>query len=161
MEFTDTTPLNIIAQPSPFLQTRMEHTIVAGGNVLDILNQINHAFADRRYTRVFIGDRMIDPKYWELTYPKPGQHITIKAWPQGGGDDKNPFNFVLSIAVIAFAPQLAGALGLGAFGTQLATVGIGLTGLLAVNALFPPPTQRFATRSFQSRARKTVVCNMR
>jgi len=75
-------------------------------------------------------------EHWASTYPQPGDMLTARALVQGGGDGgSDPLRIILTIAVLAYAPQLAGALGAGTVGTSLITLG----GMLLVNALVPTP----------------------
>jgi hypothetical protein len=74
--------------------------------------------------------------------------------PMGGGGGKNPLRTVLSLALVAASPMIAGAvagaLGVGAqtaflgiSATRLITAGVNILGRLALNALAPPGRPRF------------------
>lgn len=84
-----------------------------------------------------------------------GDQLTFVVLPQGGGGGaggSNPMRTILTLALIAGAPMLAGAglsaLGLNAgatlFGTytlgQAATAAVFVAGSALINAAFPPPT---------------------
>ncbi len=125
----------LLACPSPFSIKRFDHAVVCGGTILDILEATETPVYDIDYTYIFVGDVRIPYEWWGKVRPKPGQDIILRALPGDGGGDKNPLRTILSIAVLAVAPQLAGLAGLGAFGTA----GIGVVGTLLVNAIAPPP----------------------
>jgi len=81
-----------------------------------------------------------------LTFVKDGTHVTLWPLPQDG----DILRSAALIAVAVFAPQIAASLELGATATKIATVGIGIAGSMAVNALIPPqmPEQPAAGESF-------------
>jgi sulfur carrier protein ThiS len=75
---------------------------------------------------------------WATTAVKAGDQIALRALVQlgGDGDSNKVLRTIATIAVMVYAPQLSGAMGAGSVGTALISVG----GMLAVNALLPPPT---------------------
>lgn len=104
-----------------------------------------------RAVRVAINGAQVPRSMWPHCRPKPGTLIEIRAAVAGGGGGggKNPLKTVLSIALMVMAPQIAfsvfGAAGQTAaafaattFG-KIATIGVGLLGSIAINAVFPPP----------------------
>ena len=70
-----------------------------------------------------------------------GDVISVVHLPLGGGGGSNPMRMLLLIAVSAFAPYVAGAMGFqaGTLAFKIAAAGIGLLGTTLVNALIPPP----------------------
>ncbi len=100
-----------------------------------------------------VGKSMLD-KY----YVKPGQHITARVVPQGGGGrgKKNPFATILTIAlsVAAFkaAPFLAGKLGIA---SGIVKAGLGIVSRLIVSAIAPPPKQQLSQVSGQQNTSRT------
>jgi len=116
-----------------------------GESIAAYLSRLDARFADRPVS-LYVNDVQIERTEWPITFPAQGDTITVRALVHGGGDDKNKVaRTMLSLAVIYFAaPALAGGIGL--TGTKLA-VGkalISMGGLMIVNALLPPPTQRLA-----------------
>jgi hypothetical protein len=88
--------------------------------------------------------------------PKPGCIVTLRAVPMGGGGGgKNPLRTILSIAIMAASPAIAGGI-MGAMGASASasfmgisagrrvTAGVNLVGRLALNAIAPPPKARFS-----------------
>ncbi len=101
---------------------------------------------------VLVGDTRVPEKYWNHVRIKPNQCIYVRAVPQGG-DDKNPLATILSIALLAVAPHLAGTVwGLSGLTYHFAVAGIGILGSLAINAIAPPPKlgRDFTTPSKES-----------
>lgn len=94
-----------------------------------------------------LNDRFIPRSEWPLTIPRQGDLITIRALVRGGGGGdgggSDPVRTVLTIAVMIYAPYLAGPAGLGfqvgtlAYSAAAAAIAVG--GMLLVNALVPPP----------------------
>lgn len=89
-----------------------------------------------------LNDKIIARSDWDKAFPRDGDIITVRARVQGGGGDggSDPLRTVLTIAVLAFAPQAAAYLswGLGistTAGTALALIG----GSLLVDQLAPLP----------------------
>jgi len=88
-----------------------------------------------------LNDRPIARSEWALTFPQAGDMMVLRVLLQGGGDGgSNPLRVILTIALIVFAPAMAGMLGFGAggvgmlqFGTSLVLVG----GSLLINAVAP------------------------
>ena len=72
---------------------------------------------------------------------RDGDVICVVHLPLGGGGGSNPIRMLLLIAVAAFAPYAAAAMGFvqGTVAYSLATAGIGLLGSALVNMLIPPP----------------------
>ncbi|MGV8987659.1 MAG: host specificity factor TipJ family phage tail protein [Cypionkella sp.] len=97
-----------------------------------------------------LNGRMIMRAEWRRKLRR-GDELVVLCWPAGGGGGggggSNPLRTVLTIALIAFAPALGGALFGGIGGTifgisaaKLGTLAIVLLGSAAINALFPVPT---------------------
>ena len=72
---------------------------------------------------------------------RDGDVISVVHLPLGPGGGSNPMRTLLLIAVAAFAPYVAGAMGFqaGTLAFKIAAAGIGLLGTTLVNALIPPP----------------------
>lgn len=81
-------------------------------------------------------------KQWGKTTVKDGDVVNFIYLPQGGGGGSNPLRLILTIALTAFAPYLAGVIAPGLVGTlagSLLSAGIGFLGNTLINALIPPP----------------------
>ena len=115
--------------------------------------------------RVSIDGRVIERAQWQFVMPRAGASIVIRrivtGGGGGGGGGKSTVTIVAMLAVVALAvaaPYLAplianAAFGMGAgvvvattvgtgIGATLLTAGIGIGGMLAVNALIPPPSSQ-------------------
>lgn len=79
---------------------------------------------------------------WVTTTLAHGDVLQFVTIPQGGGDSGKILRTVALIAIVAYAPQLAGALapaGSGATTLAFYKAGIVIAGSMLVNALIPPP----------------------
>ena len=79
---------------------------------------------------------------WATTTLAHGDLLQFVTIPQGGGDSGKILRTVALIAIVAYAPQLAGALapaGSGATTLAFYKAGIVIAGSMLVNALIPPP----------------------
>ena len=100
--------------------------------------------------RLFVDDRLIARENWSTTVPVAGSLIALRVLPTGGGGGKNVLRGVMMVAVLAlavYAPFAASGLmgaNIGAFGGGLIAAGVGLGGMLAVNALIPPTTPSYS-----------------
>lgn len=148
---TEQVTLQVAAHP--FAVERATHRFPAGGSVADLLALAQPDPFLRRYAHVFLDGHGIAPADWARVYPKAGTQLSVRMVPQGGGGCKNPLRTVLSIAVMAASPVIAGSLAgaLGATGSflgvstaRLLSAGVSLVGRLAMNAIAPPPKPRFA-----------------
>lgn len=97
----------------------------------------------------FVNGEPVLRAQWELVVEDGTSlaFVDVNAIPQGGGGGSNPLAAILMLAVLVYAPYLAGAvLGdaaavviggttLGAIGTAVVT----MAGMALVNALIPPP----------------------
>lgn len=84
---------------------------------------------------------------------RDGDHLAVITLPRGGGGGgkSNPLRLVLQLALMAFAPFAAGALGtafgMGALGVNLTQLGIYMAGSALINAVLPPPKADTSTAS--------------
>lgn len=85
---------------------------------------------------------------WRLVRPKGGRELHFYISPAGGGGGNSGKNILGAVAAVFLTVATAGIASAGlpflgiAGGTtaaQLAAVGVGIVGKLAINALFPPP----------------------
>lgn len=108
---------------------------------LTIAEMVDLAQADpmlRRYAVVVIAGEVVPRAMWARVRPKPGALLSLTVMPQGA----NVLRTVLTIAVIAAATYATGGLaaaGYGAFTVAAAGAAITTVGMLAINALVPPP----------------------
>ena len=128
---------------------RIDMTAPQGSSILDMISISLPGLSESDFglLRVsLVNDQGVMPithQYWSVTKPKVGTRVVIRIVPA-----KNTLRSVLmvvvTIAAIAIAPYIAGALGFtaGTFGFSVATglISAGLTalGALLVNALIPP-----------------------
>lgn len=153
------TPTNVTVHvaPHPFALERVTHQLPAGASIAVMLQELQPDAVLRQCAHVLLDGCVIAPKHWPRVLPKPGTTLTVRMVPQGGGSGgKNPLRTVLSIAVLAASPVVAGSLAsaLGASGSilgistaRLITGGVNLLGRLALNAIAPPPRPRYAMGS--------------
>lgn len=140
--------------PSPFAVARLTREFNVGVSLSDMLADIQPDVYLRGHAHVLINGVAVPRENWARVYPKGGSLVNIRFVPSGGGGGrKNPLRTVLSLAVLAASPVLAGSLGtaLGASGSflgisasRLITTGVNLLGRLAINALAPPPRPRLS-----------------
>jgi hypothetical protein len=138
----------------------------AGGSVVDMMFALGLDPAIP--ARIFVDDRIVMPGERARVYPKPGQTLTVRVVPAGGGRGKDVELLTIVVAAVAAvataglgaalaAPAAAGAgaaaggTAAGAASTSLASqlLTAALTGALnesikflgglAINSLIPPP----------------------
>lgn len=145
------TDITLHVAPHPFALERATHRRSAGPTVAALLADVQPDPVLRRCAHVLLDGHMLAPADWGRITPKAGTTLTVRMVPQGGGG-KNPLRTVLSIAVLAASPVIAGSLAtaLGATGSilgistaRLIAGGVNLLGRLALNAIAPPPQARY------------------
>ncbi len=150
---TDMPPqtIRLCLQPAPFSALRREFDIAAGQTIAAILE--THGI--RSHAHVLIGDQNIPCHLWPHVRPKAGTTLNVRTIPAGGGGRKNPLRAVLSLALMAAAPQISGALmgalnlpaGATLFGvnaSRLFSGALNIAGRLAMGALAPPGGPKFS-----------------
>lgn len=154
--------INLSVAPHPFAVERVNSRIAAGGSIADIIATAQPDTVLARFAHVYIDGHYIPAAFWHRTRPKAGVVVTIRMVPMGGGGGgKNPLRTVLSIALIAASPMIAGGLAgylgvsaqtafLGVSASRLITAGVNLLGRLALNALAPPGKPRFGAAAKES-----------
>lgn len=138
-------PVVISGRPMALRQDRIEVTLPAGETIDTMLHAAG--IHQRRFLRVFLGDREVPREAWGRVKPKAGRMLTVSAVPEGGGNGgKTALRIIATIAVVAisvgvpYLGALAGtAYAAGTLGGALLSAGIGLAGTLAINALIRPP----------------------
>ena len=89
----------VAATKNPFRAERILAEVPAGGSVADVLRMLGLGPAIP--ARLFIGDRAIGPDERERIFPKPGQTLTIRVVPAGGGRGKDVELLTIAVAAIA------------------------------------------------------------
>lgn len=120
-------------------------------------------------TGCWYNGQLIGRSKWPETMIRDGDVVAFVSLPAGGGgQQKNPMQTVLLLAVLVASIYTAGALApvYGQFVGALAGAGIGITGGFAVNALFgpggpkspkqPSPTYAFAPEGNKARLGETI-----
>lgn len=152
--------LSVWAVSQPFSSARVHFDLPEGLTLQQIINHVAPNTSLPKGARVFLGDQLIDPKYYHLIKPKANALINIRMVPQGGGGGgKNPLRTLLTIAVFAVASWAAAAYAASlaaavtgvvgpatAFQMGIASAfikaGVGAVGSLLVNAIAPPASQK-------------------
>lgn len=92
---------------------------------------------------ILVNDRgasVAEEKYWSKLRPTAGTHVVIRAVP-GKNALRSVLLAVVSVAALAFAPAVAGFLGVTSkIGIALVGAGLSIVGQLLVNALIPVQT---------------------
>jgi len=136
----------VAARPHPLKEQRIVGAAPEGASIA-VLVALHVPEPWRRQARVTICGHLILPAAWPRVRPRAGVTVEITVVPANRG----VLTAVLMIGVVAAAafagPFAVGPLGLGlasgslgaAVGGALVTAGVGTLGMLAVNALVPPP----------------------
>jgi len=133
---------NLVYSPHPISAAtdRQVHCVpfLPRESILDYLIRLNIKFTQP--VALCLNDKRIKPEYWQNTYPKTGDVITVRAIVQGGDEGSDPLRIILTIGVLALSSGTlvggwAAVMGAGAAGPALVAIG----GMLLVNALVPTP----------------------
>lgn len=150
--------IRLVLSPLPFAALRRESKIAAGKSIAEILNEAKITEEISKGAFVYINDEKIPQESWTAVKPKSGTTLTVRTQMQGGGGGgKNPLRSIISLALIAAAPQLSGALMgalnipagfsvLGVSASRLFSSGLSLIGRLALGAIAPPGAPKFSAR---------------
>jgi len=146
-------PVKVSALTHPLkIDQRIDYATPAGLSLAEIIDRLDCDPTLKEYAIVYVNDRLVPKSQWNRFVPAPGDVVTIRVVAAGGGggnDQAKTTRIILSIVVLVLAlvaGPIVGALINTAFtaialdaavtiGTSLIAVG----GLLAVNALVPPP----------------------
>jgi hypothetical protein len=129
--------LVLSARPRPFELARVHREVPAGSTLAEMVDAtIEPAF--RPIARVRIAGHPVPRELWARVRPKAGTLVEIVPVPEGGGEG---LRIVLTLAVVAAAVATGGLAVplLGAVGASVLGAGISVGGMMAVNALVPPP----------------------
>jgi hypothetical protein len=137
--------------PHPFSAARVRKDFPPGLSVAQIVAEVQPDPYLARCAHVSLGGDDILQKDWPRIYPKAGAQLTIRMVPRGGGSGKNPLRTVLSLALVAVTPMIAGGIAgfFGATGTlfgRIISTGVSIVSRLALNALAPPARPRFSAQ---------------
>ncbi len=144
-------PYPVVLHAEPFSSRVALLQGLYGQSVASLVKQATLPAEYAPYLRVWLNDEEVPSDRWLSTIPEIGQQVYIRVVPQKSGKDITRAILMVAITVVAVAaaPYLAGALlpaGAGAFATSAATgliaAGISTAGMLALNALIPPPGLR-------------------
>lgn len=153
--------LSVSTALHPFCAERVTQQLAAGGSIADIVADTVPQDVPRSYLHAYLDGHFILPENWARVQPHAGTVLTLRMAPRGGGGGKNPLRTVLSLALIAASPVIAGAVA-GALGVtaqaafmgisagRLITAGVNILGRLALNAIAPPGQGRFGAGQKES-----------
>ena len=150
--------VQLVACLHPFSSNRLTHVAPYGKTVSEMLAEIG---APSNVVVVVDGDT-IPQELWASYVPAPESIVAVRAVPTeggGGGDGKDVLRTVASIAIVAAAgwaaPQIVSLLGAEAYtaagawtvATKATMVTLSTAGMLALNALVPPPKPKLSVRA--------------
>lgn len=95
------------------------------------------------------GRAQIDRMLWHVVRPHAGVHVVLRLAP---GQDalRSVLSIVVSVAAVAFAPQVAALFNVGSkFGISLFATGLTVIGTLLINALIPPASTPEQKNTYQ------------
>lgn len=157
--------VRVVSVPHPFRVERLDMVTPEGLTLVQILELVQPDRILRSHAHIFVGDELIERKWWGFIIPNENEIVTIRVVPMGGGGGggKSPLKTILTIGIIAatfafaaplgvalLGPGLAGtAIGVTTIGAMVGTAVIGGIGMLVSNALIPPKSTapRMATLS--------------
>ena len=153
--------VTIVLCPHPFSAMKQIHRVPCFGNIVRLLLDIGCKIRSGETYAVCLNGIPIPMEKWVSTFPSPGQLLTVRCIPQGGGGkgDKGPLGFIiagLAILIVVLAPYLipvlakggslaaaastaVSAIGASSFALSVATFGIGLVAQGLLGLIFPPP----------------------
>lgn len=135
----------VIVRPHIFdSRDTLKFELVDGATINDFIKEADLPMAVRPHVRASINGAPCTVDDFNLPLKKD-DIVNIYIVPLGGGGGKSVLRLVAMIAVVAVAPYaIAGIAGLGGIafsygGYMLATVAFSALGMMAINALIPPP----------------------
>lgn len=145
-------PTSVRFAPHPFRSEALTLELPHGQTLAEIVAACGiPAWAT---ARVWIDDWEIAPAHWATTRPRAGRRVTVRAIPTGGGggDRNKTLRLVLMVVVLIIAAVVTWGVGAALAGTAFAAYGgvagalaggiVSAAGMMAVNALLPPPKPR-------------------
>ena len=145
----------------PFCAERITQQVQAGGSIAGMIADIAPQGLPKDYLHAYLDGHYIPPENWARVRPHAGMVLTLRVAPRGGGGGKNPLRTVLSLALIAASPVIAGAIAgalgvtaqaafMGISAARVITAGVNILGRLALNAIAPPGQPRFGSGQKES-----------
>lgn len=138
----------LVARPHPLHGEPVYCQVQAGQTIAQMLGDVaDHAV-------VSVGGYAVPRTLWARVKPKAGQCIHITIAPQGGNGGKW-LRIIAIVALTFFTAGIASGAYLGATATALGVSGatlaavVGLVGMMAINALIPPPNPMGGGRGAQ------------
>ncbi|WP_114393230.1 host specificity factor TipJ family phage tail protein [Oleisolibacter albus] len=142
-------PIRLSAAAKPFASDLVRAEVPAGGSVLEILTG-QGLLRQACDATVWLDDWCVPRARWAEVLPRPGQLLSVRALPAGGGGQggKNALRIVATLVIVAisvwtgqvYGAQLAAPLGTSvATATALTTAAVSSVGMMALNMLIPPP----------------------
>lgn len=152
--------LSVTAAPHPFCTERITAQMPAGESIAAIIRAVMPEGLPAAYIAAYLDGHFIPQENWHVTQPHAGTILTLRAVPRGGGG-KNPLRTILSLALVAASPVIAGAVAgalgvtaqatiLGINAARVITAGVNILGRLALNAIAPPGQPRFGSGQKES-----------
>jgi len=141
-------PNGLVYKPHIFSQTCQTHAIQPGVTLSEAIQKLDYPRQFEHQLQVYVDNKIVPQALWSKTVVQENQHIFVAFIPEGGDDEKNPFAFIASVALMVYAPlagqKIAGFLGITApTGVALVTAGFTMVGQAVINSVFPPPAVDF------------------
>jgi hypothetical protein len=121
-------------RPSPFRLDRHLVDIPYGPTLAEVVARLIPDPDLRRYAAVGVRGEPVPAEWWPRLRVKPGQTVSLAVLPQGGGGLLR----ILATAVV-IAAAIAVTIALPGIGGALLGAAISMGGMMAINALIPPP----------------------
>lgn len=136
--YTPGAQISVAAAPHP-LRTTPIHTAYPAGTrvgamVADLMEQGGASAEVKTRAHVFVDGRRVEDMDF---VPPEGARVEVRVVAQGNGILRQLLMLAIVVAAAFFAPMIAGAIGVGAFGTSLIQLGLVTAGALLVNYIFP------------------------
>src|SRR5690606_28282996 len=113
--------IDVAVVPHPFAIERIHARIPAGGTIAEIVAAAQPDPALSGFAHVYIDGHYVPSTHWRRVRPRAGTVVSIRMVPRGGGGGKNPLRTVLSLALVAASPIIAGGLAAALGATAQAT----------------------------------------
>lgn len=139
----------LMIRPHPFTADVGVLPVQTGRTLQAMLDEAAQGAELAPTLRVEIGGYEVPPALWARVRPKEGTVIHVTVMPAGGGSGSKILRTVLLIAVAVVAMWVTGggaavwlgsAFGAGTTGAMLLGAAVSFLGMMAINALIPPPS---------------------
>ena len=129
---------NVIAAPHPFAVQRHAIEMPAGASLDSVLVEIVRRTgcepAMLRDAVILVGDVQVPKALWSTVHVKGGVSVVVRTVP-----GRNVLSLLVTIASIAAAFYVPGAIGLTGFAAKLTAAAIAVGGSMLAQAIAPPP----------------------